>query len=764
MILKRPNSLSSLLPAAFSPVRRPLALLVAVLVATAQVHGQETRLIGTPLAGSPADDNVTNLDIQSDFYDYDEALAIARATGNVEVTFGDIRIQADQVEFHQSSGRIMARDNVRVFRGSEVFDAQEVIYDTTTGEMTTSELRSGLEPIYYISDQIHRPGGEDGPIVLLDSVFTTHDSANPNYRFRVNKLVVHPGDKVVMHGAKLYAGDLPVFWFPFWVQPLQEGLGYYFTPGWNSAWGAFVLNEYGFLVGEDILAKAHFDVRSERGLAGGVEFDFPRFRSNSNIGRFNVYYAEDNNPQLRFNRVSNKGDVTSSRYRINLQHRLYFPGSEDETFYVDLDINRLSDEFIYQDFFPSEFRIDPQPDNMINIAKLFEQGEISLTGRFQLNEFFRTDTRSPELAVDFIRSPLADTGFFYDGFTSYGLIGEELDEASLVAGVIEPSGYNRFATYHEFLYPAQLGNWLNVVPRGGVGYANYSSFDVPGIDTFDRGIYHAGVDLSFKLSKSSPEVQNRALGIDGLLHVVRPYVNYSFTATDEINGRFTPIDRLTLSTRLRPIDMPLFTAVDDLRNWQVVRAGVSNRWFTKRNGRTHEWLSVNNYIEGYLQDPEFDRDFSNFFTDVEWSPLPWLRAETTAQLPLLNDVLDFSEISTRLRFLPTDWLEFGVGHYYLMDHPFFEDSNLYTLDTYTRLTDNWGVSTRHRFEADDSTLEYQQYSVHRDLASWTASVGAIVRDNRNGQEEFGILFSLTLKAFPKVSIPVDFQPGTLGAE
>ncbi len=50
------------------------------------------------------------------------------------------------------------------------------------------------------------------------------------------------------------------------------------------------------------------------------------------------------------------------------------------------------------------------------------------------------------------------------------------------------------------------------------------------------------------------------------------------------------------------------------------------------------------------------------------------------------------------------------------------------------------------------------------MASWTASVGAIVRDNRVGDNEFGILLSLTLKAFPKISLPVDFQPGTLGAE
>lgn len=715
--------------------------------------------------GSRASAKTQDLDIQSDFSDYDQNLGIAKAHGDVVVKYGDVTIYADQVEYHQSSGKIFARDDVRIFKDGQVVEAQEIIYNINTGEMTTSDLKSALEPIYYTSDNIVRPDeGTEGPITLLDSTFTTHDSENPNFRVRVKKLEVYPDDKIIMHGAKLYVGNTPLFWFPYFVQPLDDELGYYFTPGWNSAWGGFLLNQYGFMVGENTLAKAHLDIRSERGLAGGVEFSSRKFEDNDNIGGLNLYYAEDANPQMRFNGVDQKNGVTSSRYRMNLQHRVYFPGSDDETFYLDFDINRLSDAFVYEDFFPSEFRIDPKPDNVINLNKIFDQGEVSLTGRFQLNEFFQTDTRSPELAIDIIRTPIGDTGFFYDGLTSYGIIDEELDDDAILAGAVDPSGYNRFHTYHEFLFPTQLGGLINVVPRAGAGYSNYTGFDVPGINTFERTTTHAGVDLSFKMSKRSPNIVNRALGINGLLHVVRPYLNYSFVSTDDLNGRFTPIDRFTPTTRLRPIDMPLFTSVDDIRDWQIVRAGISNRWITKRSGSPYEWLSVNNYFDSYIEDPEFNRDFSNFFTDVRWSPLPWLSASTIAQVPLFDSALNFSEISSALTVMPTDWFRFSAQHYYLTDHPFFGNSDLYAVTTYTRLSDNWGFSTAHRFESDDNTLEYQQYSLHRDLASWTASIGGMIRDNRTGENEYGVLLSLTLKAFPKVSLPLDFQPGTLGAE
>lgn len=743
-----------------------LALLAPPLPAQDAPAADGTGEGPTKEAGAaPAPGGAVNLDIQADFSDYDQNLGVAKAWGDVVVKYGDVTIRADQIEFHQSTGNIFARDNVRIFKDGQVVDAEEIIYNVNTGELTTSQLKSALEPVYYTSDNVERPEeGSGDPIVLHDANFTTHDSETPNYHVKVKKLEVYPDDKIIMHGARLYAGKLPLFWFPYFVQPMDAELGYLFTPGWNSAWGGFLLNRYGFMIGDDHHAQAHFDYRSERGVAGGVEFFDRKFKNNDAIGRLNLYYADDENPQMSFNGRTRTAPLPpNERYRINFQHRVYLPGSDDETFYLDFDINKLSDDHFYEDFFPSDFRVDPKPDNLVNLSKILPQGEISLSGRFQLNEFFQTDTRSPELAIDVIRTPLADTGFFYDGLTSYGILDEELDDDSLLAGLVDPGGYNRFHTYHEFLYPTRIG-FLDVVPRAGGGYTNYSSFDLPGTGSLDRSSFHTGVDLSFKLSKKSPHIVNRALGLNGVLHVARPYLNFSMVSTNDLTGRFSPIDRFTPTTRLRPIDMPLFTSIDDLRDWQIVRAGLSNRWYTLRNGASYEWLSLNNYFDAYLEDPEFNRDFSNFFTDVEWRPLPWLAASTTAQVPLLDDTLDFTEISSAVTFMPTDWFEVGLRHYFINDHPFFQDSDLYTLTTYTRLSDNWGFSTAHRYESDDGTLEYQQYSLHRDLASWTASIGGIVRDNRSAENEYGVILSLTLKAFPKVSLPVDFQPGTLGAE
>ena len=62
---------------------------------------------------------------------------------------------------------------------------------------------------------------------------------------------------------------------------------------------------------------------------------------------------------------------------------------------------------------------------------------------------------------------------------------------------------------------------------------------------------------------------------------------------------------------------------------------------------------------------------------------------------------------------------------------------------------------------DTGILEQQRYSVYRDLTSWVASFGAIIRDN-GGVKEYGVLLTFTLKAFPKFGFDLNFDPGRRG--
>jgi len=747
----------------------------------------------------------SDVKIDTDDTQYDAEKGSIVWSGNVHLQLQGTEIFANRAEFDTKLEEIRVTGNVSIYREGVLYRGERATYRVRTQEIDAAEMRSAFEPIFFSTAQLDSDLSEISVVNTQDTVFTTDDNPDPDWFIKAKKIEIYPGDRVVFHEPKLYVGNVPVLWLPYMSQPLQEDLGYQFTPGYSSQWGAYLLNRYGTLWGDHSVVQFLLDARTERGLAGGVNINSQRWRANPNFGKFQAYYANDTDPQQSVVNARNedRSDLDSDRYRINLHHRVYLPGPEESTLYVDFDINKVSDEFFYEDFFPNDFRLDPQPDNIVTLTKQHERGELSVLTRFQANDFYRTDTRLPEVALDLTRQPIFNTGAFYWGSTSFGIYEDQLSESNLrrlrnqadalendirladqfaaqfseasglrsplgsdlanqdrrtllddLRNQLEPNGFSRLYSYHEVLYPMALGGGaVTVTPKLGGGAVNYSSVDGPGPDHSTRAIFHAGVDVSTKFSKFYDDIRVPKLGLDGVMHIVQPYMNYSYVNADELGSSFRGVDRLVPTNRLRPLDVPQFTAVDGLNSWNIVRLGVENRLLTRRGAASHPWLVSNTYFDTYLEDPEFDRDTSNLFEEVAWFPLPWLRMNLGTQLPVFGGEYAFTEANTGVTFMPTSDFEFNISHRFLNDDPFFIDSNLVDFRTYLRLNENWGVSSFHRYEFADSTFETQQYTVHRDLTTWTAALGLLLRDNR-GEQETGVVLSLTLKDFPNLSVPL----------
>ena len=57
---------------------------------------------------------------------------------------------------------------------------------------------------------------------------------------------------------------------------------------------------------------------------------------------------------------------TTQRYRVSFQQRLFLT----DDIYATADINLLSDVDFLQDFYPNEYRINPQPDNVLSLRSI----------------------------------------------------------------------------------------------------------------------------------------------------------------------------------------------------------------------------------------------------------------------------------------------------------------------------------------------------------------------------------------------------------
>jgi hypothetical protein len=209
------------------------------------------------------------------------------------------------------------------------------------------------------------------------------------------------------------------------------------------------------------------------------------------------------------------------------------------------------------------------------------------------------------------------------------------------------------------------------------------------------------------------------------------------------------------STQLQPLDFPQFYAIDSIGTWNITRMGFNQRFQTRRNGDTYQWLTWNTFMDGNFENPYTDEPVSNLFNVVRFYPLPWASLGVESQMPVVTE--GFTELNTTLSVMPTRDTRFSLGHRYIDGNDYFTDNSQLNFFAYWRLNDNWSVSLYEQYEFESQVLQYQRYFINRDLTSWVASIGAEVRDNMGGDQEFGFLLMMTLKDAPQINIPMAFS-------
>ena len=694
-----------------------------------------------------------------------------------------IQMFADRVSLDGKKKVITLTGNVSIYQGATLHRSQRAIYDYGNRHLDTRGLASGLGPILLESDRFTAIERNGKKILIGENAnITTHDVSEPNFWLRSDRTTIYPDERIIFKNLRIYAGDTAIFWLPYLSQPLDSDLGYHFIPGARSNWGFFLLNRYGIMLGgvkdEEtgarndawLLSQWNFDIRSRRGLGVGVDLFDMRLDDNPNLGWLKFYYLNDMDASLERS-AEPRGYVNEDRWKLELKHRADLREQGEQRTYLDFDITALSDRFFLEDFEPGTFKIDPNPNNEVGIFHRHPSFLAGIFTRLRLNDFHQTDTRLPELFIDQVKRPIFGSQILHEGSTSWGVYDEYLAdfeknnlraEAALlpalhprkteIMGLLADRGYTRFHTFHEFTAPLNAGSKIAVVPRAGFGHTRYSNMN--GSSNFDRTYFSAGVDTSMKFSRAYPEVVNKKWGVEGLLHVFQPYINFSQLSTNDLDSSFSGIETLTASTRPRPLEAGRFTATDDLMDWSIIRFGARNHLMTKRDGDTHQWLVMDTYTDLFLNDPEFDRNVSNLYNDITWSPLPWMQLELETQFPIASSNSDFREFAGNIKFMPSDALELSFGYRQLNNHPILEDSNQITTRAYCRISESWGLGFYQRWELDNGTLAVQQYSVYHDFDSWTASLGLLIRDNNDDQDEIGLMLNFTLKNFPSVSMPL----------
>ncbi|MGI8889493.1 MAG: LPS-assembly protein LptD [Chthoniobacterales bacterium] len=706
---------------------------------------------------------------------------LATARDDVAIHFGDTDIYTDFAQYDTKKHTIFLKGNVRIYRGISLYLGEQATYDLDTKAINADNMRSGTYP-YLISGKTVTSASDD-QYTIKNGSFTTHDSEHPDFHINAQSVRIYENDRAILKNTTLYIGKVPIFWWPYLYQSLDRSFSYSIAPAFLTSWGPSLLGQITFPIGEQITSTVKFDYRTRRGEAVGFDTEYRYGKDKESLAKFRSYFLQDQNPDLNRTSLPRNGTPTS-RYLLSLQDRTKINDGLEAT----VDVTKLSDAFILQDFFPNEFRINPEPDNVVALTKTTSWYTLTAYGRFAFNTFFETTERLPEIALDIKRNAIFGGPIYYEGETSVG----ELQRNFPAFSVFQDFGALRIDSFHQLTYPNTYFGFLAIVPRVGFRETYYSRTEDlqnstflrdpaapefplpnPSVNPFLgppldyggavwRSIFNAGVEGSFKISREWNGVQSRFLGLDGLRHIIQPYANLSYVSSPNVDpATILQFDRIQPSTKLNPIDFPQYTSIDAIDNWSIARVGVRNRFQTRRDDLTISWLQLETFVDVNFDNPFDKTPYSNVFNKLSFTPVPWATLVIESQLPLLDK--GFTEVNTSINFKPTANTQITFGHRYLKDNPYFLDSSLFTFGAYYRIDDNWGVGIFEQYEANTNIVEQQRIAIYRDLTSWVASLGGIIQNN-GGVKQYGVLLTFTLKAFPKFGLDLNFDPAGTGQD
>jgi LPS-assembly protein len=755
----------------------------------------------TPPVTSAADDAIViTADGQNSYIGQ-----IATADNNVVIRYhGDV-IFCDHAILDRDNKTVTATGNVRIFSANRFYRGDMITYNLDTKAMTSASFLGEEYPKFLSAKKVTTP--EFNHYRLSNATFTTNNREHPTYHLEASTIEYRPNDVVVLKNVLLFIGQVPVAYFPIFVQSLTDSRPtYQFNVGDSGQFGAFIDNKYNWVASDKIRGDTEFDVRQKRGYAGGTDVQYYP-SSNSDI-LLRTYYAQDNLYSMNDPKVPNavsKGILTNpytydgvpydNRYRVAYEHHLQF--GEDLSSIAD--INVWSDPWVTRDFFPGEYQQENQPPNFVSLDYYNNDFTVGLLVAPQVNPFFQATERLPQLegdskqqkifgsdvewtsqnSVDNLEMRYADLKYFQNPqayiYNSFPGNAQQPPTAYTYYHPNATYGYNlnqqndysayRYDTYQEFAYPKQYFNFLSLTPRMGGRLTYYSNTNDQIVSSVSQGgpgttsatprlAGDVGLSGDFKISRTWLNVSAPNLGINGIRHVVEPFFDAQYAPSPTVTPNdIRGFDNRLYSTQLQPIDWTEYNSIDSIDKQAVVRFGVWNKIQTKRDGVNYDLFTLQTYA-----DADFDHNFSaatpnstmsNLFNTLNFLPTPQLQFTSQSSLALTGN--SYNQVNNSVTWAPDPSLKLTGGYQYINHSSVFADSNTVSMDIFYRMNEHWQMEALEQFEATTGRLQNQQYTVYRDLDSWLLAL-SLSDSEINGVNNETIFFTLTLKAFPQFEL------------
>src|SRR5690348_4115353 len=210
------------------------------------------------------------------------------ADGDVDIHYGDERLQADHIEYDEKTSESLARGHVRFDYNNEHLEAEEAHYNVSTGHGSFTKVHGTIKierranplilisqnPLYFQAEEVERFAGDiflvrRGWITICDPEHPTWQFYAPHARIRLNK-------SVALVNANFRLFRVPLVWLPYATAPAGEKVresGFLIPIVGNSTSKGFVFGDAFYWAPRPWMdATVGAELLSRRGSAERAEF------------------------------------------------------------------------------------------------------------------------------------------------------------------------------------------------------------------------------------------------------------------------------------------------------------------------------------------------------------------------------------------------------------------------------------------------------------------------------------------------------------
>ncbi len=551
--------------------------------------------------------------------EYDDSNQTVTASRNAVLTAEGIILNADRITWNRQTSLVRADGSVSLGVVGYRLLAQSLILDLASGTFTAEKVKTGMFPWVAEADQMI---ANDSNYTLSNVSFRheNHDRFSPSFlidrtTYDINSTTaIAEGIGLSIDGKTI--GRIPKIKRNLeGKEPRIELLGGEEQPlGWYAGVRFDALETKNF--SSDIEAISYFD----RGIFLGPQFSY--FKEDPVDGSYFKWNGT-------LGGIKDDGDIAiDSRGLLVGQDRgfasIWGVNRWDNHWRMALDLNIFSDSEVYRDYDRDGFEQNQWHNNAFELAYEGEDLIISVSTKWQGNEFQSQAEMLPSVLLTYGPKSLWNK-WTYESFQV------EYAEKNARNNLGEKgNSYTKFDFGHKTATTFEIAKGLKYTPSLSF---RWQTFDIDDANKHTRSFWETGNEISLSMHGDYPW-ENQVWKTESLRHVMTFSVSHHHVHSlmkSEVPSS-QQIEPYFENTNLGPVELLDYLDSDNLSPYEVIRAGWEQELLGQKDGLFTRWADLQFFQDLWVDQDSLLQSVPYFYGQARIYPARWLNLEIQSKI------------------------------------------------------------------------------------------------------------------------------------